>query len=138
MTLKSEISDMKSPPSDFDYCNLPWKSGGRSRQDGLDCAGLAFLWLTENVPGFGVQASACPDCGCDGVACDAPGYGISEVPDALSMTGMAETTIRLIEATRSARSALPLCASLRTARVSSPQRQTQSGNKSPSRANAAR
>ena len=40
------------------------------------------------------------------VACDAPGYGISEVPAALSMTSMAETTIRLIEATRSARNVL--------------------------------
>lgn len=40
------------------------------------------------------------------VACDAPGYGISEVPPALSMTGMAEITIRLIEATRTTRNVL--------------------------------
>src|SRR5262245_15263489 len=31
------------------YINLPWKSGGRSRE-GLDCAGLAMLWLKEHAP----------------------------------------------------------------------------------------
>lgn len=40
------------------------------------------------------------------VASDAPGYGISEVPDGLSIVGMAELTIRLIEATRSRRNVL--------------------------------
>ncbi len=40
------------------------------------------------------------------VACDAPGYGISEVPADMSITGMAETTIRLIEATRSSHNGL--------------------------------
>jgi cell wall-associated NlpC family hydrolase len=33
---------------DNTYCGLPWKDGGRSR-DGLDCAGLAQIWLTEQL-----------------------------------------------------------------------------------------
>src|SRR4051812_14937177 len=33
---------------DKTYCGLPWKDGGRSRS-GLDCAGLAQLWLTEQI-----------------------------------------------------------------------------------------
>lgn len=33
---------------DKTYCGLPWKDGGRSRS-GLDCAGLAQLWLTEQM-----------------------------------------------------------------------------------------
>lgn len=40
------------------------------------------------------------------VAADAPGYGISEVPQTLTIPGMAEVTIRLIEATRSRRNVL--------------------------------
>ncbi|MEY2771968.1 MAG: hypothetical protein RIQ38_2387 [Pseudomonadota bacterium] len=40
------------------------------------------------------------------VASDAPGYGISEIPETLSMGSMAELTIRLIEATGSARNVL--------------------------------
>lgn len=40
------------------------------------------------------------------VASDAPGYGISELPESLSIAGMAETTIRLIEVTRSQRNVL--------------------------------
>lgn len=33
---------------DTTYCGLPWKDGGRSHE-GLDCAGLAQLWLTEQM-----------------------------------------------------------------------------------------
>ena len=40
------------------------------------------------------------------VASDAPGYCISEVPESLSIRGMAELTIRLIEATRTSRNVL--------------------------------
>lgn len=31
-----------------DYIGIPWKDGGRSRA-GIDCAGLAWLWLRENA-----------------------------------------------------------------------------------------
>lgn len=40
------------------------------------------------------------------VACDAPGYGISEIPATLSVPGMAEMVIRLIEATGTRRNAV--------------------------------
>jgi hypothetical protein len=32
--------------TEFDYVGLPWKRHGRTR-DGLDCVGLAWLWLQE-------------------------------------------------------------------------------------------
>jgi pimeloyl-ACP methyl ester carboxylesterase len=40
------------------------------------------------------------------VACDAPGYGISEVPESLSIPGMAEMVNRLIDATGTRRNVL--------------------------------
>ena len=33
---------------DKNYCGLAWKAGGRART-GLDCAGLAQIWLTEQM-----------------------------------------------------------------------------------------
>lgn len=50
-------------PNDNKYCGLPWRAGGRSRA-GLDCAGLAQLWLTEQM-GLRFTAPASgpdPDC----------------------------------------------------------------------------
>lgn len=41
---------------DFIYENLPWRAGGRTRE-GLDCAGLALLFLREE---FGLDVTA-PD-----------------------------------------------------------------------------
>lgn len=40
------------------------------------------------------------------VACDAPGYGISEMPDSITIPGMAEMVVRLIESTRTRRNVL--------------------------------
>src|SRR5438445_6639965 len=34
--------------SDLGYVGIAWKDGGRTR-DGLDCAGLAALWLKEQM-----------------------------------------------------------------------------------------
>ena len=34
------------------FVNLPWKEGGRTLSGGVDCVGLAWLWLRENCPGF--------------------------------------------------------------------------------------
>src|SRR6185369_96675 len=46
------------------YCGLPWKAGGRSRA-GLDCAGLAWLWLREEagLPSLPVPQSDAQACG---------------------------------------------------------------------------
>lgn len=35
-------------PTDQTYTNIPWKDGGRDR-NGVDCAGLAALWLKEET-----------------------------------------------------------------------------------------
>ena len=35
--------------NDQDYIGIPWKSGGRTREEGVDCVGLVCLWLRENV-----------------------------------------------------------------------------------------
>lgn len=34
---------------DRQYCGIPFKAGGRTREGGLDCAGLALLWLREQL-----------------------------------------------------------------------------------------
>lgn len=47
---------------DKTYVGLPWKAGGRTR-DGLDCAGLARLWLTEQMGlQFNLPDSVTVDC----------------------------------------------------------------------------
>jgi hypothetical protein len=48
----AEVADCKfgvrPQGSDFAYVGIAWKDGGRTR-DGLDCAGLAALWLREQM-----------------------------------------------------------------------------------------
>ena len=48
----AEIADCKfdvhAQNSDFAYVGIAWRDGGRTRE-GLDCAGLAALWLKEQM-----------------------------------------------------------------------------------------
>jgi len=48
----AEVGDRKTgvrtQDSDLGYVGIAWKDGGRTR-DGLDCAGLAALWLKEQM-----------------------------------------------------------------------------------------
>ncbi len=34
---------------DYIYNGIPWRDGGRTRAEGVDCAGLAALWLNEQL-----------------------------------------------------------------------------------------
>src|SRR5512138_1331871 len=42
------MADNTKLQCDSIYCDIPWKAGGRTRQ-GLDCAGLAALFLKEEM-----------------------------------------------------------------------------------------
>lgn len=44
--------------NDRNFCGIPWKDGGRTRA-GVDCAGLALLWLSEEK-GFALDLETAP------------------------------------------------------------------------------